>query len=118
MQAARRSATDSRRSILRRTSRPPSNRATTSFPACTYINEEEESDMRDQSRLSNFISVTTYTNPVDIKKLRFIYSAIDKYSVTSGKEFDKIHILEVASGTGGITFPLSSLGAEVTAFDI
>lgn len=74
--------------------------------------------MSDQSRLGNFISATSYTTPVKIKKLRFIYSAIEKYVNTRGKEFEKLHILEVACGKGGITYPLVSLGCEVTAFDI
>jgi 2-polyprenyl-3-methyl-5-hydroxy-6-metoxy-1,4-benzoquinol methylase len=74
--------------------------------------------VRDQSRLSNFISATAYTDPVDIKKLRFIYSAIERYAGSKGKEFEKLHVLEVACGKGGITFPLASLGCDVTAFDI
>ncbi len=85
----------------------------------TYeINETEMSDIRHQSRLSKFISVTPYTDPVDIKKLRFVFSAIEKYVSSKEKEFEKLHILEVACGRGGITFSLASLGCEVTAIDI
>lgn len=74
--------------------------------------------MQDQSRLSNFISATAYTGSGPMKKLRFIYSAIEKYANSRGKDLEKIQILEVGCGKGGITLPLASLGCKVTAFDI
>jgi len=84
----------------------------------TYGKKREVSNMQEQSTLSSFTSATTYTDPVDFKKLRFIYSAIEKYASSKGKEFEKLRILETACGRGGITFPLASLSCEVTAFDI
>jgi len=66
----------------------------------------------------DFISASAYTDPVDIKKLRFIHGALEKYVRSSGKSFQELHILEVACGTGEITLPLASLGSQVTAFDI
>jgi 2-polyprenyl-3-methyl-5-hydroxy-6-metoxy-1,4-benzoquinol methylase len=74
--------------------------------------------MSDQARMSDFLSASHYTGPGPLKKLRFIYSAIDKYVSNGGGEFENLRILEVACGRGGITFPLASLGCEVKAFDI
>jgi 2-polyprenyl-3-methyl-5-hydroxy-6-metoxy-1,4-benzoquinol methylase len=55
---------------------------------------------------------------VDIKKLRFIFSAIDRYASLKNKDIESLRILEIACGRGGIIFPLASLGCEVRAFDI
>jgi SAM-dependent methyltransferase len=74
--------------------------------------------MRDRSRVEDFISATPYTEPVNIKKLRFIFSALDRYATTNGKEFKELHVLEVACGRGGITLALASLGCQVKGFDI
>lgn len=74
--------------------------------------------MRNPSRLRDFISISAYTNAVDIKKLKFIFSALDKYCSSNDKEFKSLRVLEVACGSGGITLPLASLGCQVTAFDI
>jgi 2-polyprenyl-3-methyl-5-hydroxy-6-metoxy-1,4-benzoquinol methylase len=74
--------------------------------------------MPTQRRLAEFISASAYTDPVDIKKLRFIYGALEKYVRSSGKSFEDLHVLEVACGTGEITLSLASLCCQVTAFDI
>lgn len=74
--------------------------------------------MQDRSRLNDFIAATTYTAPVDIKKLRFIYSALEQFVEARGLGFESLRVLEIACGEGGITFPLASLGCQVTAFDI
>jgi 2-polyprenyl-3-methyl-5-hydroxy-6-metoxy-1,4-benzoquinol methylase len=74
--------------------------------------------MRNQFILNNFISSSPYTAPVDKKKLRFIFSALEEYVNSNAIAFEKLYILEIACGNGGITLPLASLGCNVTAFDI
>lgn len=71
-----------------------------------------------KSRLDNFIFSSYYTDPVDIKKLKFIFSAIERYAHLRSKQFEDLRVLEVGCGRGGITFPLASLGCQVRAFDI
>ncbi len=53
-----------------------------------------------------------------MKKLRFVFNAIVAYSRRQNKNIKALRVLEVACGTGGITFPLASLGCSVKAFDI
>ena len=65
-----------------------------------------------------FVASTKYTRAVDIKKLKFIYLAIERYANRKSKELTDLNILEVGCGPGGITFPLTSLGCQVRAFDI
>lgn len=74
--------------------------------------------MQDRSKSDAFISATTYQAPVDIKKLRFVFTALERYVAGRGMEFEDLRILEVACGEGGITLPLASLGCRVAAFDI
>lgn len=74
--------------------------------------------MQDNSGLKLFISSSPYTNPVDIKKLKFIYSTIEKYCHSKNKKIEELNILEVACGQGGTTFPLASLGCQIRTFDI
>lgn len=68
--------------------------------------------------MNTFLSSTIYTDPVDIKKLKFIFSAINRYASLKNKDVQSLHILEVGCGKGGITLPLASLGCPVRAFDI
>lgn len=65
-----------------------------------------------------FLSHTHYERLVELKKLEFIFSAIHKYVFQHEKDIDKLMILEVGCGEGGITVPLGSLGCHVRAFDI
>lgn len=69
-------------------------------------------------KLYAFISNSEYADPVDIKKLKFIFSAIFKYSVINNKDIRELNILEVGCGKGGIALPLASLGCKVRAIDI
>lgn len=74
--------------------------------------------MSRQISLNEFISHSSYSDQADLKKLLFIYCALEKYLSRSGLMLDQVRILEVACGKGGITFPLASLGCQVTAFDV
>lgn len=74
--------------------------------------------MQEKSKLDIFISNTIYKDPVDIKKLKFIFTAMDKYASLKNKDIENLRVLEVGCGKGGITFPLASLGCQVRAFDI
>ena len=74
--------------------------------------------MQDWSALETFIKSSSYTSPQYIKRLKFIFSAICQYAQSKNKSFKDLEILEFGCGTGGITFPLASLGSHVTAFDI
>jgi SAM-dependent methyltransferase len=75
--------------------------------------------MRNASpNLDSFTSSSAYSNPVDVKKLKFIFSTIEKYASSKHIKMEDLRVLEVACGAGGITFPLASLGCQVRAFDI
>jgi 2-polyprenyl-3-methyl-5-hydroxy-6-metoxy-1,4-benzoquinol methylase len=74
--------------------------------------------MQDKAVLETFIKSSSYTSPQYIKRLKFIFSAICQYAQSKNKPFKDLEILEFGCGTGGITFPLASLGSHVTAFDI
>jgi len=74
--------------------------------------------MRDYPDLSDFVSASIYTKHVDQKKLRFIFSALTRYAASRGTSLERLRVLEIACGDGGITLPLASLGCRVTAFDI
>lgn len=52
------------------------------------------------------------------KKLEFIVSTIEKYSITNNKKIDELEVLEVGCGEGATTLPLSSLGCNIRAFDV
>jgi 2-polyprenyl-3-methyl-5-hydroxy-6-metoxy-1,4-benzoquinol methylase len=47
-----------------------------------------------------------------------MFSAICQYAQAKNKSIEELEILEFGCGTGGITFPLASLGSHITAFDI
>lgn len=65
-----------------------------------------------------FLSASPYTEPVDVKKLKFVYAAIERFARSRGRRMDSLEILEVACDEGWITLPLATLGGRVTAFDI
>ena len=68
--------------------------------------------------LERFLSASPYTEPVDIKKLKFVYAAIERFASSRGRKMASLEILEVACDEGWITLPLAALGGRVTAFDI
>ena len=74
--------------------------------------------MQDKAALETFIKSISYTSPQYIKRLKFIFSAICQYAQSKNKSIEELEILEFGCSTGGITFPLTSLGSHVTAFDI
>lgn len=74
--------------------------------------------MPDESEVGSFVSASPYTAQADIKKLRFILAALDRYVACYQTGFANLQVLEVACGRGGIALPIASLGCQVTAFDI
>jgi len=74
--------------------------------------------MQDKAALETFIKSSSYTSPQYIKRLKFIFSAICRYAQSKNKSVKDLEILEFGCGTGGITFPLVSLGSHITALDI
>ena len=74
--------------------------------------------MQDKAVLETFIKSSSYTSPQYIKRLKFIFSAICRYAQSKNKPIEDLEILELGCGTGGITFPLASLGSNITALDI
>jgi SAM-dependent methyltransferase len=65
-----------------------------------------------------FADASPYTDPVDRKKLLFVYRAVEDFAAERRVEASALSILEVACGAGGITLPLARLGARVRALDI
>ena len=65
-----------------------------------------------------FAAASPYTDPVDKKKLLFVYRAVEDLAAERRVSAADLSILEVACGVGGITLPLARLGARVRALDI
>src|SRR5512139_3635289 len=65
-----------------------------------------------------FADVSPYTDPVDRKKLLFVYRAVEDFAAERGVGAHQLSILEVGCGVGGITLPLARLGARVRGLDI
>lgn len=65
-----------------------------------------------------FIAASPYTDPVDRKKLLFVYRAVEDFAAERKIDASQLSILEVACGVGGVTLPLARLGANVRAIDI
>jgi 2-polyprenyl-3-methyl-5-hydroxy-6-metoxy-1,4-benzoquinol methylase len=65
-----------------------------------------------------FVAASPYTDPVDRKKLLFVYRAVEDLAAERRVTAADLTILEVACGVGGITLPLARLGARVRALDI
>jgi len=74
--------------------------------------------MPESSGLAAFLEASPYTQPVDLKKLRFVHAALSRQSARLGRPLHELRILEIACGVGGITLPMASLGARVRAIDI
>ena len=74
--------------------------------------------MHDPVTFQQFIAASPYTDPVDRKKLLFVYRAVEDFAAERRIAASGLSILEVACGVGGITLPLARLGARVRALDI
>lgn len=74
--------------------------------------------MREDTELQSFLAASNYSDPVDIKKLRFIYRAVLEFASRAGKAPANLRVLEIACGDGGVTLSVGSLGCKVRAFDI
>jgi 2-polyprenyl-3-methyl-5-hydroxy-6-metoxy-1,4-benzoquinol methylase len=74
--------------------------------------------MHEPVTFQQFAAASPYTDPVDRKKLLFVYRAVEDYAAERRLPASALRILEVACGTGGITLPLARLGARVRTFDI
>lgn len=64
------------------------------------------------------ISQTTYSDPVDIKKLEFIFSELKACGKACGKKLHELKVLEIGCGGGAITIPVASAGSRITGVDI
>lgn len=65
----------------------------------------------------DFVAASPYTDPVDKKKLLFVYRAVEDFAAERRVSASELSMLEVACGAGGITLPLARLGARVRALD-
>jgi len=74
--------------------------------------------MHDPVTFQEFIAASPYTDPVDRKKLLFVYRAVEDFAAERRVNAAELNILEVACGAGGITLPLARLGARIRALDI
>ena len=74
--------------------------------------------MHDSVTFQDFAAASPYTDPVDRKKLLFVYRAVEDFAAERRVAASALNILEVACGAGGITLPLARLGARVRAIDI
>jgi 2-polyprenyl-3-methyl-5-hydroxy-6-metoxy-1,4-benzoquinol methylase len=74
--------------------------------------------MPEDATLQRFLAASPYTDPVDLKKLRFVHRSIASFALAGDRTAGELSILEVACGVGGITLPLGSLGGHVRAFDL
>src|SRR5512134_2992591 len=74
--------------------------------------------MHDSVTFQDFAAASPYTDPVDRKKLLFVYRAVEDLAAERRVPASELSILEVACGVGGITLPLAKLGARVRALDI
>lgn len=63
----------------------------------------------------DFVAASPYTDPVDKKKLLFVYRAVEDFAAERRVAASDLSMLDVASGAGGITLPLARLGARVRA---
>ena len=74
--------------------------------------------MKNKADFERYVSAGYYTEPVEIKRLKFIYSLIEKYKAAEHVSHEDVNILEVACGSGGLSLPMASLGCKVVAFDL
>jgi SAM-dependent methyltransferase len=74
--------------------------------------------MSESVTFQEFAAASPYADPVDRKKLLFIYRAVEDLAAERRLAASGLRILEMACGAGGITLPLARLGARVRALDI
>lgn len=77
-----------------------------------------DTPMSTKPSLERFTSVSPYRDPVDRKKLRFIFDTIVSHAAALGQSTDDLEVLEIGCGVGGITLPLATLGGRVRALDL
>jgi 2-polyprenyl-3-methyl-5-hydroxy-6-metoxy-1,4-benzoquinol methylase len=68
--------------------------------------------------LETFLAVSPYTDPVDRKKLSFIYGALTAHARRQGRACADLSVLELGCGVGAVTLALASLGARVVGVDV
>jgi len=68
--------------------------------------------------LETFLAASPYADPVDRKKLRFIYRVLAAHARRRGRACAELSVLEVGCGVGAVTLPLASLGTRVVAVDV
>jgi len=74
--------------------------------------------MRAPITFAEFAAASPYRDPVDHKKLLFVYRSLEDLAAERRGAVSDLRILEVACGVGGITLPLARTGARVRALDI
>jgi SAM-dependent methyltransferase len=74
--------------------------------------------MPDSPGLADFLAASPYTEPVDLKKLRFVHAALSRRAARLDRPLHELRILEIACGVGGITLSMAAMGACVRAIDI
>jgi 2-polyprenyl-3-methyl-5-hydroxy-6-metoxy-1,4-benzoquinol methylase len=74
--------------------------------------------MHDRVSFQDFAAASPYTDPVDKKKLLFVYRAVEDLAAERRISASDLSILEIGCGVGGITLPLARLGASVRGLDI
>lgn len=63
----------------------------------------------------DFVAASPHTDPVDRKKLLFVYRAVEDLAAERRASSADFSILELAYGPGGVNAPLARLGARVRA---
>lgn len=63
----------------------------------------------------DFVAASPHTDPVDRKKLLFVYRAVEDFAAERRCSTADFSILEVAYGGSGVNAPLARLGARVRA---
>src|SRR5689334_16964971 len=74
--------------------------------------------MHDPVSFQDFAAASPYTDPVDKKKLLFVYRAVEDLAAERRISASDLSILEIGCGAGGIALPLARLGATVRGLDI
>jgi len=74
--------------------------------------------MHDHVSFQEFAAASPYTDPVDKKKLLFVYRAVEDLAAEKRVAAADLSILELGCSAGGITLPLARLGARLRGIDI
>jgi 2-polyprenyl-3-methyl-5-hydroxy-6-metoxy-1,4-benzoquinol methylase len=74
--------------------------------------------MPTDAALARFLDASPYKEPVDLKKLRFVYGQCVEHAHRTRRPTGDLSLLEFGCGVGGITLPLATLGGVVRAVDI